>query len=108
VATDTARMPILRTWPTVLPLPSLIAITSPGLIERSISRISPAIRLPKVFCKPKPMARPKAPENTVSAVKLIPSRSMPMKNASAQTMSETIFSPSTCCAESRLVARAKK
>jgi hypothetical protein len=72
VVTETARSPIRLTWPTVLLTPSLTAITSPGLIERSISRMIPASRLPKVFCRPKPTARPNAPENTVSAVRSTP------------------------------------
>ena len=52
---ETARTPILLTEPKLSPT----EMTSPGLIERSISRMIPAIRLPNVFCRPKPTARPK-------------------------------------------------
>ncbi len=51
-------------------------ITSPGLIERSISRMIPAIRLPIVFCRPKPTASPSAPENTAKVVRSMSSRSI--------------------------------
>ena len=65
----------------------------------------PAIRLPKVFCRPKPIARPKAPENTASAVRSIPSRSIPMKKAIPQTTMVRILRPSSCCASSKPVKR---
>ena len=45
VITLTARTPILFTQPKLSPT----TITSPGLIERSIRRMIPAIRLPTVF-----------------------------------------------------------
>src|SRR5690606_16045999 len=99
VVTETARMPILRIWPKVeLPAWSVTAITSPGLIERSISRMIPASRLPKVFCRPKPSARPSAPENTASAVRSIPRMSIVSRKVSVQIATEISFCARICCA----------
>ena len=98
-------MPILLTTPIVVVLPLVTAITSPGLIDRSSNRMMLAIRLPAVVCKPKPIASPNAPENTVNAVRLIPSVSTVAKNAKVHTTSVISFSPSEVCAESRPLTR---
>ena len=95
--TDTARTPILFTRPTA----SATTMTSPGLIDRSISRMIPAIRLPNVFCRPKPTASPSAPEKTAKAVRSMPSRSMPTKKAAMTITTLAIFSTSNCCVGSR-------
>ncbi len=65
----------------------------------------PAIRLPKVFCRPKPMARPNAPEKTANAVMSIPSRSMPTKNAAINMATAASFSVSSFCASSSALLR---
>ena len=106
VVTETARTPILRIWPKrSLPTASVTAITSPGLIDLSIKRMMPAIRLPKVFCRPKPIAKPNAPENTASAVKSMPRMSTPTKNAALQIRMVLIFSASRLCDWSKEVKR---
>ena len=56
----------------------------------------PAIRLPNVFCRPKPTARPSAPEKTASAVRSMPARSMPTKKAMAMIAIAASFWASSC------------
>ena len=64
-------------------------MTSPGLIDLSISRMTPLIRLLTVFCKPKPIPRPTAPPTTASPVRSTPTLRMAISTASATS---TIFS----------------
>src|SRR4051794_40033384 len=54
---------------------------SPGLIERSASRMMPLTKFETIFCKPKPSPTPIAPLNTVNAVRSIPTAFSPISSA---------------------------
>ena len=45
---------------------------SPGFTDLSASRITPLMKLATIFCRPKPMPTPTAPEKIASADKLMP------------------------------------
>ena len=66
---------------TIQPYVSPTAMTSFGLMDLSISSVRPLIRLEMIFCKPNPIPTPRAPPNTVRAVRSIPRLLMAMRNA---------------------------
>src|SRR5580692_2963833 len=53
-------------------------MTSPGLIDRSMSNTKPLTKLAAIDCKPKPKPKPTAPVSTVSAVRSTPAAFKPM------------------------------
>ena len=54
-------------------------MTSPGLMERSMSRTKPLTKLAAMDCRPKPNPSPMAPVSTVRAVRSTPAAFSPMR-----------------------------
>ena len=54
-------------------------MTSPGLMERSMSSTKPLTKLAAMDCRPKPKPKPMAPVSTVSAVRSTPAAFRPMR-----------------------------
>ncbi len=65
----------------LVPVVPVKLITSPGLIERSISSTKPLTKFAAIACRPKPRPRPIAPEKTVSAVRSTPDGLQPHQHA---------------------------
>ena len=67
----------------LVPVAPVKLITSPGLIERSISSTKPLTKFAAMACRPKPRPRPMAPEKMVSVVRSTPDACRPNSTPNA-------------------------
>ena len=68
---------------------------SPGFTDLSASRMMPLMKLATIFCNPKPMPTPAAPEKIASAERLMPTALMTTATAKIIRPSRIILTSST-------------
>ncbi len=70
-------------------------MTSPGLIDLSASRMMPLTRFDTIFCRPKPMPTPTAPEKIASAEKSMPTEPSTISTAKVTSATRASLPSST-------------